>query len=116
MRARLTMKLMGIVVMLVLTVVSARSCSSGHSPSPLDPATLTRNGINGLCANQQAAAEAAGQDGSSSLSVPSDAAGLSGSGLSGSGLSGSGLSGLAAAAGMPSGSLACPTATTTPGG
>jgi hypothetical protein len=70
MRARLLMKLMGVVVMLVLTVMGARSCSgSDSSSSPLNPANLLHNGITGLCANQQATQDAMGDsNGSQSLS------------------------------------------------
>jgi hypothetical protein len=73
MRARLTMKLVSVTVMLVLSIVTARSCSGGSgSSSPLSPSNLTRNGVAGLCANQQAAAAASGSESSSTaLTLPS---------------------------------------------
>jgi hypothetical protein len=69
MRARLMMKVVSLIIMLVITVITARSCSSGPShSSPLDPTNVARNGIAGLCADQQAAASAAG-DGSSAQTL-----------------------------------------------
>jgi hypothetical protein len=71
MRARLVLKLLGIVVMLILTVLGAHSCSgSDSSNSPVNPANLLRNGITGLCANQQATQDAMGDpNGSQGLSA-----------------------------------------------
>ena len=46
------MKLIGTIVMLVITIISARSCSSSSSPSPLDPNTVEQNGLAGMCATQ----------------------------------------------------------------
>jgi hypothetical protein len=100
MRARLMMKIMGLIVMLVLTVLGARSCSSGPSSSPLDPSTLGRNGLSGLCANQAATALASGQDTPQTLQIPA---------------SEDGLSNLAGAGGLAPGTFTCPT-TTVPGG
>ena len=101
MRARLTMKLISIAVMLVLTVITARSCSGHDNPSsPLNPASVLSNGLGGLCANQQAeaAASGSGTDGSAqTLPVPAAAAGLT----------------QAAAAGLAAGAFTCPTTTTT---
>lgn len=97
MRARLMMKLMGIIVMLVMTLVTAHSCSSSPASSPLNPNTLLRNGVSGLCANQQATAAAGGgSDASPSLQVPA------GDGN---------LSSMEQAAGLSAGDLSCTTTT-----
>lgn len=105
MRARLTMKIVSALVMLVLTVMTARSCSGGPSKSsPLDPANLLTNGVSSLCANQQAMAAASGADATGSpqsLQLPAGQAGLAGA---------------AQAAGLSAASLACPTTTTTTAG
>ena len=91
------MKLIGVIVMLVLSVVTARSCSSGSSSSPVNPATVEQNGLSGLCANQSAVADASGQTPSQTLpDVP-------------------GLAAAAGAAGLPAGSFSCPTTTLAPG-
>ena len=102
MRARLMMKVMSLLVMLVLTVMGARSCSGSSASSPLNPATVISNGLGGLCANQQAAADAGGLTGDPSaqtLQIPADR---------------SQLAQAATAAGFTGGSFACPTTTTTP--
>lgn len=96
MRARLMMKLMGIVMMLVLTIVSAHSCGSSSSSSTLNPSTVLRNGVSGLCANQQATAAAAGSDATPELQMPTG---------------NSQLASMAKAAGLSPGSLSCPTTT-----
>lgn len=96
MRARLMMKLIGLVVMLVLTIVTAHSCSSSPASSPLNPNTLLQNGVSGLCANQAATAAADGGDPSSSLQIPSGD---------------SNLTNMARTAGLAPGSLSCPTTT-----
>lgn len=104
MRARLTMKILSALVMLVLTVMTTRSCSGGPSKSsPLDPTNLLTNGVSSLCANQQAmaAASGAGTDSPQSLQLPAAQAGLAGA---------------AQAAGLSAASLACPTTTTTTAG
>jgi hypothetical protein len=61
MRARLLMKLMGIIVLLILSVMGARSCSSSSPSSPLNPTNVLQNGVAGVCAEQQAEADAAGE-------------------------------------------------------
>jgi hypothetical protein len=102
MRARLMLKLVSVVVMLVVTVMGARSCSTGSGrSSPLDPANVARNGIAGLCANQQAAAAAAGDGSQSSLD------------LSQAGDDPAGLKALTQALG---GSASCPTTTVSQAG
>jgi hypothetical protein len=104
MRARLTMKLVSLTVLLVLGVLTARSCTASPASSPLNPSTLAHNGLSGLCANQAATAAADGGDGRGSpptLQVP--AADLS-------------LSNLAGAAGLAPGRFSCPTTTVAQGG
>jgi hypothetical protein len=99
MRARLMMKLMGVVVMLVLTLVTAHSCRPSPASSPLNPDTVLRNGVAGLCANQQAAAAADGTgtgDSSSAVQLPAGDGGLAEVGH---------------LAGVSSGSVPCPTTT-----
>ena len=107
MRARLMMKLITLVVMLVLTVVSARSCSGGSDPtSNLNPNNVARNGVAALCANQQATADAAGVGSSpQSLAVPANDRVGAGE-----------LAGLAGGTGLESGALMCPTTTLAGGG
>jgi hypothetical protein len=61
MRARLMMKLMGIIVLLILSVMGMRSCSNSSPSSPLNPTNVLQNGVAGVCAQQQAEAEASGQ-------------------------------------------------------
>ena len=100
MRARLMLKLISTVMMLVLTVVGAHSCSSSPATSPLNPATVEGNGLAGLCANQAATAAASGDGSPQTLQIPAAQ---------------QGLSSLAGAAGLSPGSFNCPT-TTGPGG
>ena len=64
MRARLMMKLMGIVVFLILTVMSARSCSNSSSKSDLNPVNVQNNAVAGYCANQQITNETSGSSAS----------------------------------------------------
>jgi hypothetical protein len=110
MRARLTMKLMGIIVMLVLTVMTARSCSGSSASSPLDPTNLANNGIAGLCANQQAEEQASGDPDSNTPNTIASASGLTQAGASDPG----GVQALEKALGggtNASGALTCPTTT-----
>jgi hypothetical protein len=99
MRARLMMKLFGVIVMLVLTIVGARSCSSSSASSPLNPATVEQNGLSGLCANEAATAAAAGDTSAPTLqvNVPAD------------------LANAAKASGLTSGTFSC-SSTTVAGG
>lgn len=108
MRARLMMKLMGIVVLLVLTVVGAHSCSNSSPKSDLNPTNLARNGIAGICANQQATNEASGGDGQTSDTA------LSQSQLSQ--LQQSNPGGVQALEQALGGNLSCPTTTVDAGG
>ena len=99
MRARLVMKMVTLVVTLVLTVMAARSCGSSSSSSPMNPATLTRNGLSGLCASQEAVNAASGNPtASAGFQIPAADAGL------------------AKIAGLSSSSLSCSTTTTAPAG
>ncbi len=98
------MTLLSVVVLMVLTVLGARACTASSPTSPLSPLNVARNGLAGLCANQQAAAAAGGADpaGTSDTVVsPSLQQDLQGRDPSG-------LQALQQAAG---GSLACPTTT-----
>ncbi len=110
MRARLTMKLMGIIVMLVLTVMTARSCSGSSPSSPLNPTNLAQNGISGLCANEEAEADASGDPTSDTPITVASASGLASAGASNPG----GVQALEQALGggtNASGALTCPTTT-----
>jgi hypothetical protein len=110
MRARLMMKLMGIIVMMILTVMTARSCSGSSKSSPLDPTNLAQNGIAGLCANQQAEADASGDPNPTTPITVASAAGLAQAGASDPG----GVQALEKALGggtNASGALTCPTTT-----
>ncbi len=96
MRARLMMKLMGIVVMLVLTIVGSRSCSSTSPSSPVNPANVLHNGLSGLCANEQATADASGNGAPQTLQIP---------------VAQGGVAGAAQAAGLQPGTFTCSTTT-----
>ncbi|HWE57470.1 MAG TPA: hypothetical protein VG435_18330 [Acidimicrobiales bacterium] len=99
MRARLMMKLMGLIMMIVLTAVSARSCQSSSSNSPLNPSTFGANGLAGVCADQQAVAQAQGDTSEQTVVIP---------GQSGN------LDQLAQSAGLSPGVVSCnPTTSTT---
>lgn len=57
------MKLMAIVVFLILSALGARACAGSSSPSsPLNPVNVARNGIAGVCANEQAVSQDEGSD------------------------------------------------------
>lgn len=64
------LKVVTLLVLLICTVIGARSCNSSSPASPLNPVNVARNGINGACANQQAVEDAGGSVGSTSVSVP----------------------------------------------
>lgn len=98
MRARLMMKVLGLIMMLVLTVISARSCQASPKSSPLNPSTFGANGLAGVCADEEAAAQADGDDSTQTVVVPNQ--------------SGS-LSNLVGAAGLNPGTVSCATTTTT---
>lgn len=98
MRARLMMKVMGLIMMLVLTVITAHSCQSSPASSPLNPSTFGSNGLAGVCADQEAAAQADGDDSPQTVVVPSEAGSLSK---------------MAASAGLNPGTFSCNSTTTT---
>lgn len=60
MRARLLLKVVTLLVVLVCTVVGARSCNSSGSGSVLNPRNVVGNGLSGVCANQQAVDSSSG--------------------------------------------------------
>ena len=91
MRARLTLKVITLLVLLVCTVVGARSCSTAGPSSPFNPGNVARNGLSGLCANQQAVDAAGGDPSGGGLAIPQE------------------LGGLAASSGSPGSSLSCTT-------
>lgn len=65
------MKLVTLFVLLVCTVVGARSCSASSPSSPFNPANVARNGLSGACANQQAVEDAGGgSSAGGSLPIP----------------------------------------------
>jgi hypothetical protein len=101
MRARLTMKLVSVSIILVLSILTARSCSSSPASSQLNPSTVEQNGLSGLCANQSAVADASGDDTRQTLQIHSDD---------------QNLSNLAGRAGLAGGTFNCPTATTVASG
>jgi len=104
------MKLMGIIVMMVLTVMTARSCSGSSPSSPLDPTNLAQNGIAGICANEQAEADASGDPASDTPVTVASASGLADADASNPG----GVQALEKALGggtNGSGALTCPTTT-----
>ena len=96
MRGHLVMKLLGIVVTIILTIMGARAFNFGSSSSSLNPATVLHNDLSGLCANQAATAQASGDESTQTLQVAIPA----------------NLSNVAQAAGLSSGSVSCATTTT----
>ena len=63
------LKLVTLLVLLVCTVVGARSCNASGPTSPLNPLNVARNGLSGVCANQQAVNDAGGSAGDSGTLV-----------------------------------------------
>ncbi|MGC8511870.1 MAG: hypothetical protein ACP5P1_02365 [Acidimicrobiales bacterium] len=108
-RSRLLLKLIGLVVTLVITVITMRSFSLSPS-SPLAPAKVVGNAVNGLCADSRAISEADGQDSGPAASVIEGAGPTVGSPLGAS----SALTPLVSAAGLTPGELSCATATPPP--
>lgn len=98
------MKLIAIVVFLILSALGARACTGSSSPSsPINPANVARNGIAGICAEQEQAAEDSGSDQSpATVMSPSELAQQQASDPAG-------VNALQQALG---GSLTCPTTTT----
>lgn len=102
-RASLTMTLISVVVVMILTVLGARACTASSPSSPSSPLNVARNGLAGLCANQQATAQAGGSDIDSGGTVVSPEFQQQ--------LQGSDPNGLRALQQAAGGSLACPTTT-----
>lgn len=101
------LQLTGLIVLLVLTIVGFRSCSASPASSSGNPVDVARNGLAGVCADQQAVAAAGG----------SDAAGTAATVISPTlqqQLEASDPGGLGALEGALGGPLTCPTTTTTP--
>lgn len=71
MRARLLLKVVTLLVLLVCTVVGARSCNSSDSGSVLNPRNVVGNGLSGVCANQQAVDSSSGDVASGTVIPPS---------------------------------------------
>jgi hypothetical protein len=92
------LKVVTLLVLLVCTVVGARSCNSSGSGSVLNPRNVLGNGLSGVCANQQAVVSASG-DITSGTVLPPSAEGQLNSALGVLGQKGSGP-------------LSCPTTTT----
>jgi cellulase/cellobiase CelA1 len=65
MRGHLILKLIGLVVFMILTVMSARAFSASSPKSPLNSVNVENNAKAGYCANQQVTNEASGGSGSS---------------------------------------------------
>jgi hypothetical protein len=103
-RASLTMTLISVVVVMILTVLGARACTASSPSSPSSPLNVARNGLAGLCANQQATAQAGGAD-------AADSGGTIVSPEFRQQLQGSDPNGLRALQQAAGGSLACPTTT-----
>ncbi|MDQ1428303.1 MAG: hypothetical protein QOK39_1779 [Acidimicrobiaceae bacterium] len=54
------LSVISLAVVMVLTVMGAHACSASSPSSNLNPLNVARNGLAGLCANQQATAAAGG--------------------------------------------------------
>jgi hypothetical protein len=106
-RSRLLLNLIAVIVLLILTVMGFRACSTTAVNSELNPINVARNGLTGLCANAAAAAAAGGAD-------PNAAPGTVVSPDEQKQLQASDPGGLAALQQAAGGSLSCPTATTGP--
>lgn len=57
-------------VLLVLSVLTARSCNASSPTSPLNPGNVARNGLTGVCANQQAVDDAGGGSTGGQAAIP----------------------------------------------
>lgn len=92
------LKVVTLLVLLVCTVIGARSCNSSGPGSVLNPSNVVGNGLAGVCANQQAV-DSAGGDSNSGAVIPQSSANQLNSAL--------GILGQKAPA-----QLSCPTTTT----
>ncbi len=121
MRARLILKLIGLVVTVVLGIVTFRSFSLSSS-SPLQPSKLVGNAVSGLCADNQAiAAAGGGSPGAATTGTSSGSAATGGtSGGAGGGLQLGGnaasLAPLVSDVGLTPNVLSCPPGSTSPAG
>ena len=80
------MKVVTLFVLLIGTVVGARSCNSSSPSSPFNPGNVARNGLAGVCANQQAVDAAGGASPGGGIAIPQsvqqELGGLAGSAVS----------------------------------
>jgi hypothetical protein len=60
MRGHLILKLIGVVVFLILTIMSAKAFTASSPHSPLNSVNVKNNAQAGYCANQQVTNEASG--------------------------------------------------------
>jgi hypothetical protein len=65
------LKVVTLMVLLVCTVLGARSCNSSSSGSDLNPSKVVGNGLAGLCANQNAVDSAGDQPTAGTVLSPS---------------------------------------------
>jgi hypothetical protein len=108
MRSRLILKLISLIVVVILGIMAFRTFSgSSSASSPINPVNVARNGLAGVCADQEAVAAAGGSDDTGD-SPPTAISPTEESQLQAS--DPSGLSALESEAG----SLSCPTSDTAP--
>ena len=112
MRARLVLKLIGLVVTVVLGILTFRSFSVSSS-SPLQPSKLVGNAVSGLCADNQAIAAAGG--GGTGAATTEASGGGAGGGLQLGGNAAS-LAPLVSDVGLAPSVLNCPPTSTGPAG
>jgi hypothetical protein len=65
------LKVVTLFVLLICTVIGARSCNSSGPGSNVNPSKVVGNGVAGVCANQAAVDSAGGQSDSSEVVSPS---------------------------------------------
>jgi hypothetical protein len=103
----MSLSLIGLIVLVILTVMGARACTSTSPASTSNPINVANNGLAGLCANAQAVAAADGGDPTVSADTLVPPSYLQQ-------LEKSNPNGLKALEQETGGSLTCPTATTIP--
>jgi len=64
-------KVVTLFVLLICTVIGARSCNSSSPRSDLNPSNVVGNGLAGVCANQGAVDSAGGEPDSGTVVSPS---------------------------------------------